>query len=201
MEKTELVFLCGLSQSGKDTVGEEFVKQGYTRVAFADAVKVDYAIAQGLDIELLYIQGPIKESHREGIIAYAESMRAIDPMYWIKKAVEPYLDENNNIKEGLKLVFTDVRRRSEIDWIYSIKNIQSCVEDNGDVIGHYERAKLFLIKRPIVDTDVLSHETIGYMEGISRQSDFQFIDAIILNNGTKEDLAKKVERLLEAYAI
>ena len=200
MEKTEMVFLLGLSGSGKDTVGQEFINKGYTRVAFADVLKEEYAAMKGIPLESLHIQGPAKEAHREAIIEYAETQRAIDPLHWIKKAIEPYLESHSSIREGLKLVFTDVRRRSELDWIYHIKSIEDRV-DEGEIISHYERARLFIVDRPgIIDNDMLSHETIGYARGMQRASEFQVVDATIINDGTKEDLAKKVERLCRAYA-
>lgn len=193
MEKTELVFLCGLSYSGKDTVGKEFIKKGYIRVAFGDAVKEEYARIHNIDVKDLHIQGPIKELHRSEIINLAELQRAIDPTFWINKAIEPYLDENGKIKEGLKLVFTDVRRRSEIDFIYFFKSANS---------DYYITSKLFLIKNPnIIDPDTLSHNSIGYLEGINKVSPYKIIDAIVLNDGTKEELTEKVNRLIETFSL
>lgn len=193
MKLTELVFLCGLSRSGKDTVGEEFIKNGYTRVAFGDAVKEEYARLHNIDIKDLHIQGPIKEAHRQGIIDLAETQRAIDPFFWINKAIEPYLDEDKKIKPGLKLVFTDVRRKSEVDFIYFFRSA------NAD---YYIISKVFLINNPtVIDPDTLTHNCIGYLEGLDKASPYKVIDAIILNNGTKEDLSIKVKRLIESFSI
>lgn len=201
LEASNLIFLAGLASSGKDTLGQMFVDKGFTRVAFADTLKAEYAKLKNITVEELHIQGPIKESHREGIIFYAEAKRNEDPYYWINKAIEPYLDEKGQFKEGLKLVFTDVRRISEIDWIYSFKEINYWGEQNIDT-SHYIQTKLFLINRPsILDADVLSHETIGYLKGLNKVSPFTLLNATILNDSTKEDLEKKFTHLCKTYSL
>lgn len=204
MEKTQLIFLLGLNHSGKDTVGQMFVDKGYTRVAFGDVLKVDYAAEKGISVESLHIQGPGKEAHRDAIIEFAEAKRAIDPMYWIKKAIIPYLDDSGSIKTGLKLVFTDIRRKSEIDWIHDFKRLEFVSTEV------YRRlpfpcivsAKLFIVNRSsVIDNDMLSHYTIGYTEGRHIESDFPVLDAIIENNGTIEDLKTKVENCISVYSL
>lgn len=191
---SSLIFLLGEAGSGKDTIGEFFINKGYTRVAFGDAAKEEFAKINLIPLQTLHIQGPTKELYRYELIKYAEAKRNEDPLYWIKKAITPFLDENNNIKEGLKLVFTDIRRVSEIDWIYDFKKIN---EYGLEMVGeaHYIQTKLFLIEREgVEDDDKLTHEAIGYAKGINyADPNVKFIDAIIKNNNTKEDLYERLE--------
>lgn len=203
MSKSNFVFLLGLNHSGKDTVGQMFIDKGYTRVAFGDVLKEEYAASKGISVDILHIQGPEKEAHRDAIIEFAEAKRAVDSIYWIRKAIAPYVDETNTFKRGLKLVFTDIRRMSEVNWISSFKNVEyiaSNVEEgmmNCDI-----HAKLFLIERPnIVDNDMLSHETIGYTKGMQYMSDYTILDAIIGNDGTMEDLKIKIENCIKAFSL
>lgn len=165
--KTKIIFLLGEAGSGKDTVGNEFVKKGYTRVSFADAMKQEYADKIGIDVQELHVQGPKKEFHRPGLIEFAEAARAIDSLIWLKKGFEPFQDSNKKFKEDLKLVVTDFRRDSEVDWYYEM--LQSGEVD----------LKLFQIAREDVgDKDVLTHYTIGKVKGINKVN-LGFIDAVI----------------------
>ena len=73
--KRNIIFLLGEAGSGKDTVGKEFVKLGYTRVSFADAMKQQYADLNNIDVQDLQIQGLKKEIHRPKLIEFAENER------------------------------------------------------------------------------------------------------------------------------
>ncbi len=192
--KTQLIFLLGESNVGKDTVGSIFIKHGYTRVSFADLVKEEYATLNSIPLEHLHEFGEMKEKHRPGIIQHAEAKRAIDPYYWLDKAFEPYLTSDKNFKPNLKLVITDCRRFSEIDWIYLKKNL-ALIDPNFDI-------KLFHIRNPrTIDTDTLTHFAIGYAYGCNVDPDITMIDGIIMNDSTKEDLVEKVEKCIEVNSL
>lgn len=206
MKKTNICFLLGLAGSGKDTVGNFFVKKGYTRIAFADAAKRDYALFAGADYEKLQHDREYKEMHRSRLIEYAESFRHKDPNYWINKAFEPFIDKDTNqFKPGLKLVITDCRRVSEIDWILNLKKYintinkeASCVNS---VLRHYVDVKLVEINNPSVeDRDCLTHYAIGYAHGIHKGCtnwSSNFIDAIIVNDSTLTELEKKTNECIK----
>lgn len=196
-KKTEVVFLVGLSFSGKDTVGKVFVDNGFTRISYADVLKQEYANLNGIDLKILHEQGPEKELHRPKLIEYAEAARTIDPLHWVSKAFSPYLDETQTfkqLKKGLKLVVTDVRRISDIEFAVGMKEIISIGLDPNI------SAKLFLIDRPeIKDMDNITHEAIGFLKGVHSTLSFSVIDAIITNNSNLEDLQSKVKRIIESF--
>jgi phosphomevalonate kinase len=204
MKKTQIVFLLGLAGSGKDTVGEQFVDKGYTRVAFADALKEEYSKLHGVSIKDLHEQGPIKELHRPAIITLAETRRKENPLYWIEKSFAPHLEEANFFKEGLKLVVTDSRRISEMQWVLERKELMYDVnlEERGlwRRSAHYVDIKLFRIDRGITDLDGLTHQCIGFAKGLQQVLDYPFIDATIENHGTVQDLKTKVERIFDRYS-
>lgn len=203
MEPTKIIFLLGCSLSGKDTIGKMLVSKGYTRVSFADAVKQEYAEQNNLNVEVLHKQGPEKEKHRSGMIELAESKRAIDPLCWLKKAFEPFLDEKGEFKEGLKLVITDCRRSSEIEWIQiqkqHIYDLNTSIND--PTIKHYLDFKLIHVKRPnTIDPDVLTHYTIGYAYGLSHANlPFSIVDASINNDLDVKALEAKVNLCMEEF--
>lgn len=192
--KTQLVFLLGESNVGKDTVGAVFIKHGYTRVSFADLVKEEYAKLHDIPLEQLHEPGEMKEKHRPGVIEYAEAKRKTNPYYWLEKAFEPYLNSDKSFKSNLKLVITDCRRFPEVDWVY-VNKLLALVKPDYDI-------KLFHIRNPrTIDTDTLTHFAIGYAYGCNVDNDVSVIDGIILNDSTKEDLVDKVEKCIEVNSL
>ena len=192
--KTQLVFLLGESNVGKDTVGAVFIKHGYTRVSFADLVKEEYSKLHNIPLEQLHEPGEMKEKHRPGLIEYAEAKRKINPYYWLEKAFEPFVNKDLSFKPNLKLVITDCRRFAEIDWVYAKKNL-TLIDPSFDI-------KLFHIRNPrTVDSDVLTHFAIGYAYGCNVDPDITMIDGIIMNDSTREDLTNKVESCIEVNSL
>lgn len=196
MKNTNIIFLLGPSQAGKDTIGKLLVdKHEYIRVSFADAVKEEYASINNIDVKLLHIQGEEKEKHREGLIELAEGKRSIDPLCWLEKAFSPFQDENKYFNEGLNLVVTDCRRASEIDWIDNYKDLISSVNNyvkSTDSPGFYLNIFLVYIDNQKAlknDKDVLTHYCIGYAKGK------ELIDLTLDNNSTLEDLTQRIEKL------
>jgi hypothetical protein len=199
MKQTIIVGLLGLSKSGKDTIGEHFVKHGFIRVAFGDMLKREYAEINNVSLQDLITQGIEKEKHRVKIIEYAEKKRSENPYYWIEKAIAPFLNDKGQIEEGLKLVFTDIRRDKEIDWFEELKSIQFHTQKYDRV--HYITTNLFLVERlGNLDLDNLTHETIGYAKGISKHSPFPLIDSYIKNDSSLENLENKTIRIIETYS-
>lgn len=212
-EPTTIVFLLGESLSGKDTTGALMVKEhGYTRVSFADAVKIDVANMNNIDVQDLHRQGPIKEKYRSAMIGHAEAERAKDPLIWLKKAFLPYQNEDGHFKKGLKLVVTDCRRESEIDWILQqkeyIHNIEYSNRAQSKIpVNHYLTIRLFLIDRANkpVDQDIITHKCISYAlgmhKGLKEVTQVRLMDGIIHNNGTLEQLEAKVEKIVETFKL
>lgn len=165
--------LLGVSKSGKDTTGEELVKNNYIRIAAADKAKQEFCEINNIPLEYLMVQGPLKEKYRGALIEYAEDKRKIDKCYWINKAFEPYLDNESVLKPG-RYVITDFRRIDEIDWFYSMK------EKGVDV-------KIILIERPgTIENDVLTLKTLA------RAAREAIIYDKIVNDSSLEDLKIKI---------
>jgi len=211
-QPTSIVFLLGEAGSGKDSIGKILVEEhGYTRVSFADAVKDEVAKLHDMDVKLLHEQGPVKEKMRSAMIELAENERAKDPLHWLKLAFLKHQDEEFNFKPGLKLVITDCRRDSEIDWLYALK--QEIYVANTQSQGraqHYVFPYLFLVKRDNkpIDTDVLTHGCISYAMGIQKvlhektlmtHNDIRLLDGFVHNNGTIDNLKSKIQAVVENF--
>lgn len=209
---TSIVFLLGEAGSGKDTVGKVLVEEhGYTRVSFADAVKDEVAKIHNIDVKLLHEQGPIKEEMRGAMISLAEGERAKDPLCWLKYALDKHRDETGDFKPGLKLVITDCRRDSEIDWMYALKQqVLFANKESKDLAQHYVFPYLFLIKREnkSLDPDALTHACISYAMGIQKVlqdetpmfgAGIRLVDGIIHNSGTIDYLKSKIGAMVETF--
>ena len=169
----ELIFLLGEAGSGKDTIGKEFIKKGFIRTSFADTLKEEYAKENNVDVKDLMVQGPIKEEHRKALINFAEEAKLKDPLIWLNKAFEKYIDPSTGLLSNCRLVITDFRRKYETDWI-------SLHKDAYDI-------KVFYVKRDGTnDPDVLTHYCVGYTFGKG------LVDATITNNGPLELIGDKI---------
>ena len=111
-----LIALCGFKRSGKDTIARVLVEDcGYTRVAFADAIRAELAaegVTQPPDDEK-EVPGPDGESYRDKLIARGEVRRAVDPDHWVK-ALAPVLD---TLPLDADVVISDCRRQNEMEWV------------------------------------------------------------------------------------
>lgn len=99
-----LVGFSGYSQSGKDTAAAALFPR-YTRRAFADALKREYAEAHGITVAELERD---KEKHRPGLVELGRRRREEDPDYWIKRLDLTGLSD---------IVITDVRYPNEAKWV------------------------------------------------------------------------------------
>jgi phosphomevalonate kinase len=201
-KKTTLVWLLGESKVGKDTVGDMFIKKGFTRIAFADKPREELAAKLGIELKDLIMQGPIKEKYRPALIKLAEEARVKDPYVWIKKAFENYQTLEGEFKDDIKLIITDCRRVSEIKWYYKFW------KKNRDEFGPFfapssEQVNLRLfhvVRQGTQDSDVLTHECIGYTKAINDLNP-GFIDATLFNDTTIKDLEAKIEKLIKLYSL
>ena len=198
---TSIVFLLGEMGVGKDTVAEEFVKNGFVRVSFADALKQEYAHQNNIDVRILHTQGLEKESHRLKLIEVAEEARKKNPLVWLNKAFEPYIDPSTHMfKKDVKLVVSDNRRVSEVEWYYNLyTEINHTNDERGEHICSSLKLALFHIVRPkIVDSDTLTALAIGTAYGIDLAHP-GFINAVINNDSTKEALKEKIKNLIFSF--
>jgi dephospho-CoA kinase len=185
--KTKIVMLLGLSFAGKDTIGQMFCEQGYTRISFADQLKYKYAEMNNLDPKILFEQGEEKEKHRPGLIHLAETEKLKDPLVWLNLAFKPYRKEDGEFEDNHLLVVTDCRRVCEIDWAVEYKN---------------REIDLYIIEilrdeATQKDKDHLTHYCIGYANAINRYGMLGFINCKIDNNSTLEVLKRKIDYVIK----
>lgn len=118
----KLIGISGYARSGKDTAAKALTDIGWTRKAFADALKRDAGLA--LRNSLLagnfnppqdevapwFTDPSMKETYRPFLVEYGRAMRALRPEYWIARlALE--------IGPDSCYVITDVRYANEAEWI------------------------------------------------------------------------------------
>ena len=164
---SNIIFLIGKAGSGKDTVAKLFANYGYSRLAFADALKKDYYSGICVDYCADTEDRDFKEKHRQGLINYGEYMRnEYGKHYWIKKAFDNY--------KGGNLIVTDVRRDSEVGFIKSLK------ESSNGVFFYY-------IDRDIEDSDTLTIKSI--------EESMFYVDGVIDNNGNLKQLKENVRQV------
>ena len=195
-----IIFLLGEAGVGKDSVAETFIEKGFTRVSFADALKKEFANKNEIDVSILHIQGKEKEKYRKKIIEFAEAARAIDPLIWLTKAFEPYINPTtHSFKDGLKLVITDFRRNAEVEWYLKVweEKMKLYFERNAK-FSQLDLKLIHVIRPGINDPDILTAHAIGMVYGIDLVHP-GFIDAIINNDSTKEVLKEKVNNLLNSF--
>jgi hypothetical protein len=83
-----LIGLCGFAQSGKDTAALGLIKAGFTRVAFADELKLELARAirndaSATDESTLQWLAANKETLRPLMVGWGVMRRLQNPDYWI----------------------------------------------------------------------------------------------------------------------
>ena len=119
----QVIGLCGVAQSGKDTFCEAaknlFKEQGIKahRVSFADALKgdVDEFLLDKIGISAFTTDIKEKTLIRDFLVSYGTNlMRKRDDMHWINK-VRPIVKEN--ISNNEVTIITDIRYINEIDWV------------------------------------------------------------------------------------
>ena len=125
--KRNIVGLCGLISSGKDTTAMALVNQGYVQLSFAGELKRTVAHVFNLELDLLLGTSEISRKYREQIIPRigvsprellrqtGESMRKIHPKVWIdhvEKEMMSAIDRGHH-----KFVVSDVRHLNEYKFV------------------------------------------------------------------------------------
>jgi len=108
-----LIGLCGYARVGKDEAAKALVGLGWTRVAFADALKSEvcrtFGITQGYLAEN-------KEAWRPLLVEWGRARRRLEPNYWIQRAMAT---ASNDL--GIGVVVTDVRYWNEAKYLRSLE--------------------------------------------------------------------------------
>lgn len=114
-----LIGLSGFKRSGKDTAARTLsARLGYTRIAFADALRDEvfdrYGIRLGDDDKDKPLPAYGLRSYRDLLIEHAQERRAQNPDYWVER-VDAQVREYR--KFGIRVVVTDVRLPNEVRWL------------------------------------------------------------------------------------
>jgi hypothetical protein len=172
-----LIGLTGYAGSGKDSVAEVLVEEyGYTRIAFADAIKEVLEATNPLVIAGygLYLQDVLEERDwnwneikeivgvREMLQNLGTAIRNIDPLFWVNAAGLP--DDGYS-----RVVVTDVRLPLEVE----------AIRRRGGVV--------YRVVHPGVEA-VNQHLTEVGLDG------YEF--PVIENSGTLDELRDKVRGLM-----
>lgn len=102
------ICLVGKMCAGKDYIGAQLVENcGYTRLAFADALKQEVADRHGITLVEL---NKNKSKYRAELQQHGKDMRAKDLLYWVNKV--------EAIRETIPgpVVITDCRHVNEAEW-------------------------------------------------------------------------------------
>jgi hypothetical protein len=180
MTNLKLIGICGYKRHGKDTLGDYLVKHhGYTKIAFADALKDACKCIFGFNDEQLY--GNLKETNDEfwktsprkalqfvGTelfrLQISELLPEVNEDIWVKVVENKILQNPDK-----RYVITDVRFANELALIKKYKGLSIKVQRD--------------IK---IDDEHISESFIDQLE----------TDCIIKNSGTLEQLYEKLNNIL-----
>jgi dephospho-CoA kinase len=177
------ICLCGRLRSGKDTAANHlYIKYSFNRVAFGDALKKNAHAAFPWVSEFSKPRALYQQ--------YGQLMRQIDPDVWIKHAereVKGAIDFRVNTgAEKVGIVITDVRQDNEVAWC----------RENGFTIIRVTAPDEDRIARAIAAGDDftahdLTHETEMAIDGF-------VVDYEVTNDGSVDDLKRKIDEIMEA---
>jgi dephospho-CoA kinase len=177
------IALTGKLRAGKDELARHlYIKYGFNRIAFGDALKHNAHetfpwISQSSKPRALYQK-------------FGQLMREIDPDVWIKhaeRAVNGAIDFRVNTgAERVGVVVTDLRQGNEWYW----------AKDNGFTIIRVTAPDEVRIGRAIAAGDDfcendLEHETEKAIDGFA-------VDFDVVNDGSVDDLKRKIDEIMEA---
>lgn len=167
------IILNGRAGAGKDVVADYLVeKHGYVKIAFADGI---YFIAR----EYFNMQ----EKDRKLVQSIGEHMRAINPNVWVE-----YTDKKHKeLKEqGYRVVISDCRRANEYE--HFVNNLGfNPIRVRAGLDNRVKRIEMRDGAKP--DTSLLENESeIG-------ADSFSYTE--IENNGSLEDLYKKIDKVVD----
>lgn len=182
MERYKHIALIGKTRSGKDEVARLLTELSYPheRVAFGDIMKEKF-----YDIFPQYTGKP---KPTKEIIMFGQSMRAINEDVWVNylmgniRAIQLFHDTYQIDRPVY--VFTDVRQQNEYDACKELGCIMVKV-NSGDAL----RVGRMLAIGEQPSKEVLQAKTETDLDKFEA-------DEVINNNGTLEDLAHEVERLM-----
>jgi dephospho-CoA kinase len=177
------IALTGKMRSGKDTIANHlYIKYNFSQVSFGDALKKNAHAT----FPWIYEWNKPRALYQQ----FGQLMREIEPDVWIKhaeravKGVVDYKVGTND--ENIGIVITDVRQQNEVDWCRA----------NGFSIIRVTAPDEERIARAIAAGDDFSekdleHETEQAIDGFE-------VDAEIVNDGSVDDLKRKIDGIMGA---
>lgn len=176
------IAITGKMRSGKDTIAEYLVeKYGYKKFSFGGNMK---KIADQLF-------GGIHKPSRSVYQKFAQLCREIDPDVWIKQVDKSIIYYKSMYKafgaedEISPIVISDLRQPNEYD--YCKRNWYFIVRVTTPEDARIQR--IYNLE-PNITEEEINHCTEGYVDNFK-------VDYEILNDGTIEDLFKKVDKMVE----
>lgn len=105
----KLIGLCGYARVGKDEAAKALCGLGWTRIAFADALKDEVCRTFGITRDTLEAD---KEKWRPLLVEWGRARRGQDMDYWVRRALANVANDL-----GTGVVVTDVRYWNEAKYI------------------------------------------------------------------------------------
>jgi len=198
-----LIGVVGFISSGKGTVGEILVEQGFTKDSFAKPVKDAVSVMFGWPRELLEGDTELSRTWREEpdvfwsekfgrefsprealqLMGTEAGRQTFHPNIWVISLL--------NRAKGKDVVVTDVRFKNEIDYIQNNEGIVIRVK-RGEDPEWYDLLSS--------ESDEFYREQIMKGKGVHR-SEWDWVgcdfDYVIENDGTVQQLRKKLEEVLQ----
>jgi dephospho-CoA kinase len=182
VEVIKIAFTAKL-RAGKDTAADHLhIRYGFDKVAFGDALK------RNVNEAFPWVYGPKKP--RALLQQYGQLMREIDPQVWVRhveRKVNGIIDFRVNTgAERVGIVLTDVRQQNEVDWCRhnAVTLIRVTAPDEMRIARAIEAGDDFTVHD-------LAHETELAIDSFE-------VDAEIVNDGSVDDLKRKIDEIMEA---
>lgn len=157
------VAICGKIRSGKDTVAEIFINNGFKRFFFADGI--------GKTVNLLYPELVAKGKPRKHLQGVGQAVRTFDPDVWVN-----YAFKQIEASGADKVIITDLRQPNELKALREAGFFIIRVYASKEV--RLERARRL---NDNFDPADFEHETEAFIDGF-------VVDLEIINEGTLDEL-------------
>lgn len=189
MSQTEVTFpiciflLSGKRKSGKDFFTDLLSNRFGTKasvIRLSAPIKEHWAESHGLDLTQLLDSTSYKETHRQDMIKWGESMRESDHGFFCRIAIKM-----SKATEKPIWIVSDARRKTDIAWFYKNYNEVKTVRICADVEVRKSRGWIF---------------TNGVDDAPSEcdLDDYHPWDYKIINNGGSDLLMKEVELIVNS---
>lgn len=170
----QLIAITGLAHSGKDTAASALTERGYTRLAFADSLKIAVAFIAN-EQTALYHDDVQKEvwcptlgmSRRQALQKFGKGMRDMfGPDVWVSRLLGYWVELGKP-----NVVITDCRYPNEAEAVRSLGGIVIRINRPGAGLDGEAGAHESEVKLPedLVDIEVFNDGTIGDLRAEMRK--------------------------------